>query len=89
MDKSSIIQEIYTRISEEKENSPECDRLLGIYNETNKLFLKQIGEQHQKQLEALTDILDDISEQENLEFFTAGFTIAIKLLSEVYYKRTE
>ena len=86
MDKQGIIQEIYTRISEEKTNSLASEQLLEKVEKVNDLLQQQIGAEQQKQLEILQDILNDMSEQENEEFFTEGFLLGIKLMIEVFYK---
>lgn len=89
MEKQGLIQEIYTRISEEKANSSASEQLLDKFEKVNKQLQQHLGTEQQQELEVLEDILNDMSEQENEEFFTEGFLLGIKLMIEVFYNRTE
>lgn len=81
-----ILIEMYNKVQEELKASEEYKKVQNIFEEERKKFLTNIEEQNSETLERLTDILNDMYEEQEKQFFNKGFEIATELFLELASK---
>ena len=86
MKKKEAIIKLFNNINAEKENSSEYNTLLKEFNILREKFDKQLWTDPKEELRRLVDLTKDMAVIEKQEFFIEGFTLATKLMTEVFYK---
>lgn len=86
MKKKQAILELFNNINAEKQNSSEYDTLLKEFNILREKFDKQLCNNPKEDLQRLIDLTKDMTLIEKQEFFIEGFSLATKLMTEVFYK---
>lgn len=78
-----ILTEMYSKVQEELKSSKKYKEVDNIFEEKRRNFLANITEQNSETLENLTDILNDMYEELNKQYFKKGFEIATELFVEL------
>lgn len=78
-----ILAEMYNKIQEELKPTETYQKTIDYFEEQRRRFLNNIEEQNYETLEKLTDILNDMYEEQSKQFFYKGFAIATAIFSEV------
>lgn len=81
-----ILTEMYNKVQEELKASEEYKQVQNKFEEERKKFLTNIEEQNSETLERLTDILNDMYEEQEKQFFNKAFEIATELFLELASK---
>ena len=87
MEKESSILELYEYVQMNKTSSKEYSRKLRKFIEAKEDFDKQLIDEQKEQLENLLELCGDMHGQEFNEYFIAGFTLATKLMAEVFVNK--
>lgn len=87
MIKESTILEIFDQVQMEKTISKEYKKLLHKYCDLRENFETKLNEEEKKELSELSDVFEDMGTIEMREYFIDGFSIAVKLMTEVFYKQ--
>jgi len=85
MKKKTILQ-LYNEYEMRKKNSEKYDRLLRKFNILRGEFDNNIVRNQRKELESLLSLVKTMSSIESEEYFIEGFSIGVKLMTEVFYK---
>lgn len=80
----SVITDIYEKVLQDKETSPEYNRLRRKCIEQRNELEKNLTEEQIKQLDNLFEERNIMDEVELREFFIDGFKRGVKIISEVY-----
>ena len=86
MAKKKAMKDLYSRILEDITNTLEYSRLQINYSKLEKEFEKDLTEDQKKQFLMLSDLSVDMNEESRLQIFAEGFGLAVKIMTEVYYK---
>ncbi len=89
MEKESAILELYEYVQMNKTSSKEYSMKLRKFIEAKENFDKQLIDVQKEQLEKLLELCGDMHGQEFKEYFIAGFTLATKLMAEVFINKNE
>lgn len=79
--------ELYEYVQMNKTSSKEYSRKLRKFIEAKEDFDKQLIDEQKEQLENLLELCGDMHGQEFNEYFIAGFTLATKLMAEVFVNK--
>ena len=80
----SVIIDIYEKVLQDKETSPEYNQLRRKCIEQRNKLEKNLMEEQIKQLDNLFEERNIMDEVELREFFIEGFKRGVKIISEVY-----
>ena len=89
MEQESVINELYDKVEQEKDNSSEYTRILQEFNELREQFDSNINEEQQKELQTLLYLYGEMCTIECKEYFTEGFSKGVKLMTEVFCNKKE
>ena len=89
MEKESAILELYEYVQMNKTSSKEYSMKLRKFIEAKEDFDKQLIDEQKEQLEKLLELCGDMHGQEFQEYFIAGYTLATKLMAEVFINKNE
>lgn len=89
MIKESTILEMFDQVEMEKTTSKEYKKLLHRYCDLRETFETKLNEEEKKELDEFITIFEDMGTMEMREFFIDGFTIAVKIMTEVFYKQSD
>ena len=79
-----VIMELYEKVEQEKDNSSEYTLILQEFNELRQKFDSNINEEQQKELQTLLYLYGELAAIEFKEYFQAGVSIGVKLMTEVF-----
>lgn len=85
MREESIIQDLYDKIEEEGTNI-EYKRLCRKAIEFRDRFEEQLTEDQKEELEKLICMRSDLADLECRKYFYKGFSMATRLITEIFYK---
>ncbi len=85
MERESAILELYEKFEQEKKNSPKFSQLLRKLAQQRQVFEEKLNNEQAKELQKLIETMYDLRTQEGKEFFVDGFSMATRLMTEVYY----
>ena len=88
MEQQSVLQELYDKI-EEKGTSPEYDKIRRKSIEHRQIIEKYLTEEQKQELDILMEIKNEMAYQESKEYFIIGFTLATKLMIEVFHNKED
>ena len=80
MKKEKILEELYNAVKEEIKPSAETRHAESNFVEIREKFLKQIGVEHRRELEKVTDAVIEICTEQEKQFFLEGYKTAETLL---------
>ena len=80
MKKEKILEELYNAVKEEIKPSAETRQAESNFVEIREKFLKQIGVEHRRELEKVTDAVIEICTEQEKQFFFLGYKTAETLL---------
>lgn len=86
MEKESAILELYQVIRQDKLNSNEYTRILRKFNTHREELDKKLDKQCSEELENVLQLMQEMDTQETKEYFIEAFSLATRLMTEVYYK---
>ena len=89
MIKESTILEMFDQVEMEKTTSKEYKKLLHRYCDLREKFETKLNEEEKKELDEFITIFEDMGTMEMREFFIDGFTKAVKIMTEVFYKQSD
>ncbi len=86
MKRKGYILKLYKQYEGEKSNTDKFNELLKKFNLCREILNKKLKYNQRKELERLIDLMFDMRDEENKQYFEAGFSIPIKILGEVLDK---
>ena len=89
MEKESAILELYEYVQMNKTSSKEYYMKLRKFIEVKEDFDKQLIDEQKEQLEKLLELCGDMHGQEYQEYFIARYTLATRLVTEVFIDKNE
>lgn len=89
MEKENAILELYEYVQMNKTSSKEYSRKQRKFIEAKEEFDKHLIDEQKEQLEILLELCGDMHGQEFQEYFIAGYTIATRLMAEVFINKNE
>lgn len=87
MKKERILEELYNAVKEELKPSAEARQAESRFVEIREKFLKEIGIEHRRELEKVTDAVIEICTEQEKQFFCEGYKTAETLLINNNNKR--
>ena len=89
MEKKNAILELYEYVQMNKTSSKEYSKKLRKFIDAKEDFDKQLIDEQKQQLEHLLELCGDMHWQEFQEHFIAGYTLATRLMAEVFVNKNE
>ena len=89
MEKENAILELYKYVQMNKTSSKEYSMKLRKFIQAKEDFDKQLIYEQKQQLEYLLELCGDMHWQEFQEYFIAGYTLATKLMAEVFINNND
>lgn len=84
MEKENAILELYEYVQINKTSSKEYSMKLRKFIKAKEEFDKQLIDAQKEQLEKLLELCGDMHGQEFQEYFITGYTLATRLMAEVF-----
>mgnify|MGYP001074635102 CR=1 FL=1 len=81
-DKSYILK-LYKQYEKEKPNTDKFNELLRKFNLRRNALDKTLKHKQRKELQKLIEIMYDMRDEENKQYFEEGFSIPIRIFGEV------
>ena len=89
MEQDSALLKLYDKIEQDRETSTEYNKLRRKSIEYRDIIEKYLTEEQQQELDILMTLKNDMAYQESKEYFIIGFTLATKLMTEVFYNKED
>ena len=86
MKHKGYILKLYKQYDEEKQNTDKFNELLRKFSLRRENFDKTLKPKQRKELQKLMDLMYDMKDEENKQYFAEGFSIPIRLMGEVLDK---
>ena len=89
MEQDSALLKLYDKKQQDRETSTEYNKLRRKSIEYRDIIEKYLTEEQQQELDILMTLKNDMAYQESKEYFIIGFTLATKLMTEVFYNKED
>ena len=86
MEQSSALLDLYERIEQDKPTNAEYNRIRRKSIELRDIIDKRLEQDQREQLDQLMTYKNDMANEECKDYFIEGFSLAIRLITEAFYK---
>ena len=89
MEQPSTLLELYERIEQDKPTNAEYNRIRRKSIELRDIIDKRLQEDQKEELDQLMTYKNDMANEECKDYFIIGFTLATKLMIEIFYNKED
>lgn len=89
MEQPSALLELYERIEQDKSTNAEYNRIRRKSIELRDIINKRLEQDQREQLDQLMTYKNDMANEECKDYFIEGFSLATRLMIEVFYKEDQ
>ena len=89
MEQPSILLKLYEKIEQDKETNAEYNRIRRKSIELRDIIDKRLEQDQREELNQLMTLKNDMANEECKDYFIIGFTLATKLMIEVFHNKED